>query len=104
MFLISLAIGCQRLKIRPDHGGDTATPSLPDNFAGRGPALAKRFLLTVNCHRQTNFVAVSETVRDGFDCAKDIDGHVPDEMSFDAVVEQTFCRFASNRGLPHFVW
>ncbi|MHC2296243.1 hypothetical protein ACVJBD_000449 [Rhizobium mongolense] len=99
MFLISLTIGSQCLEIRSDHCRDTATLGLSDNFAGVRLALAERFLEALDRHRQADFVAISETVRNCFDDPKYLYGHTLDDMgrSGEALASSNFSSSALRR-------
>lgn len=88
MFLISLAIGRQRLQIGADDRDHAAALGLPGNLARRGLALTQCFLEAFDRDRQANLAAMPEPIRDGLGDTEDLHWHTFDLVRLDAFRQQ----------------
>ena len=100
VFLISLAIGSQRIEIGPDHRGNAATLGLSSNLAGSGLALTERFLESLDSYRQADLVAISEAIGDCLCDAEDLYGHALDGVGFDPLPSSRSVKRTSLIGVP----
>jgi hypothetical protein len=88
IFLVSLAIRGQCLKIWSDDGSNTTALCLAGDRAGPRFALTKRFLKALDRNRKTDFVSVSEAISNGLGYAEHPHRYPFNEVRLDTISKQ----------------
>ena len=88
MFLTSLAICSERLKVRADHRGHATPLRMPSDLGGRGLSLPECLLQSLQCDRLADPPAMPETVGDRLGDTENFHGNILNVHGDDIVREK----------------